>query len=96
MRRDHSLHRPGCELYSVKVLGARRRGRGLVFAAGLRWAIDNGMHVCNLSLGTSKKDLFGLFHELADLAYFRQVVLVTAANKRACSASHRCMPRSCR
>jgi subtilisin family serine protease len=57
-------------------------GRGLVFAAGLRWAIDNKMHVCNLSLGTSKKDFFALFHELADMAYFRQVVLVTAANNR--------------
>ncbi|HEV7666675.1 MAG TPA: S8 family serine peptidase [Chloroflexota bacterium] len=73
---------PECELYSVKVLGAGLLGRGLVFAAGLRWAIDNKMHVCNLSLGTSKKDFFALFHELADMAYFRQVVLVTAANNR--------------
>jgi subtilisin family serine protease len=38
------------------------------------------MHVCNLSLSTGKSDFFGLFHELADLAYFRRIPLVCAAN----------------
>jgi subtilisin len=71
---------PECEIYSVKVLGSALTGRGMIFAAGLRWAIDNGMHVCNLSLGTTKKDFYGVFHELADQAYFRNVMLVTAAN----------------
>jgi len=71
---------PDCDLYSVRVLGPTLSGRGRVFAAGLRWAIDNGMDVCNLSLGTTKKDFFGVFHELADGAYFRNVMLVTAAN----------------
>jgi subtilisin family serine protease len=71
---------PGCELYSVQVLGRALSGRGRVFAAGLRWAIENGMQVCNLSLGTSKADFFGPLHELADQAYFRNIALVTAAN----------------
>jgi subtilisin family serine protease len=71
---------PDCELYSIRVLGPRLSGRGVVFAAGLRWAIEQGMNVCNLSLGSTKQDLFGVFHELADLAYFRNVALVTAAN----------------
>lgn len=71
---------PACELYSVKVLGGKNTGQGRVFAAGLRWAIDNGMHVCNLSLGTTKRDFFSIFHELADEAYFKNIVLVTAAN----------------
>jgi subtilisin len=71
---------PNCELYSVQVLGPRLSGKGTVFAAGLRWAIEHGMRVCNLSLGTTKADFFGLFHELADLAYFRNAILVTAAN----------------
>jgi subtilisin len=71
---------PDCELYSVKVLGAGLRGRGSVFLAGMRWAIDNGMDVCNLSLGSTKQDFYAALHELADLAYYRNTILVTAAN----------------
>jgi subtilisin len=71
---------PDADLYSVKVLGGSLSGKGQVFAAGLRWAIENEMDVCNLSLGTTKRDFFEVLHDLADLAYFRNVILVTAAN----------------
>jgi subtilisin family serine protease len=70
---------PECELYSVKVLGSTLSTRGPVFASGLRWALDNGMHACNLSLGTPR-DFFGALHELSDAAYFRSIMLVAAAN----------------
>jgi subtilisin len=71
---------PECEIYSVRVLGRRLTGKGLVFAAGLRWAIDAGMDVVNLSLSTSRREHYALFHELADDAYFRRVLLVCAVN----------------
>ncbi|MFN2388369.1 MAG: S8 family serine peptidase [Actinomycetota bacterium] len=71
---------PEAELYSVRVLGERLTGKGIVFAAGLRWAIDNGMDVVNLSLSTGKRDFFEVFHELADDAYFKNVMLVSAVN----------------
>jgi subtilisin family serine protease len=71
---------PGCELYSVKVLGSRLTGRGTTFAAGIRWAIENDMHACNLSMGTTKKNFFAVLHDLADRAYFKNTMLVTAAN----------------
>jgi subtilisin family serine protease len=71
---------PEAELYSVKVLGATLSGTGAMFAAGLAWAIDHDMQVLNLSLGTTKRDFFAALHELADRAYFKNAVLVTAAN----------------
>jgi len=71
---------PDCELYSVRVLGAMLTAKGPQFVAGLKWAIENGMHVVNMSLATPKKEFFGVLHELADQAYFRGVSLVTAAN----------------
>lgn len=71
---------PDCEIYSVRVLGARLSGRGPVFAAGLQWAIDNGMHVANLSLSTGRASQFATFHRLADAAYFSGLSLVCAVN----------------
>jgi subtilisin len=70
---------PECEISSVRVLGPGG-GKGAAFIAGLRWAIENGMQIANLSLGTTKRDFFGALHELTDEAYFRHLLLVTAAN----------------
>ena len=75
----HSIA-PEAELYSVRVLGRDLTGRAYQFAGGLRWAIDNGMQVINLSLSTGREEYFGLFHELADDAYFKNCLLVSAAN----------------
>ena len=71
---------PEAELYSVRVLGRDMRGRAMQFAGGLDWAIENGMQVCNMSLSTSKQDYFGLFHDLADQAAFKNMNLVSAVN----------------
>ena len=71
---------PDAALWSVRVLGSRLTGKGLVFAAGLRWAIAQGAQVLNLSLSTGREDYFGLFHEIADEAAFAGAVLVCAAN----------------
>ena len=71
---------PGADLVSVRVLGPDNRGKGIVFAAGLDWAIDQGAGVVNLSLSSKSDALFGLFHDLADRAYFANALLVCAAN----------------
>lgn len=75
----HSLA-PSAEIYSVRVLGKDLSGRALQFAGGLRWAIEHDMHVLNLSLSTSRQEYYGLFHELADQAFFKNVLLVSAVN----------------
>jgi subtilisin len=71
---------PEAELYSVQVLSPTGGGTGARFAAGVQWALEHDMQVCNLSLGTTKRDFFAPLHELADTAYFKNVLLVTAAN----------------
>lgn len=71
---------PECELYSIRVLGERLTGKGFIFAHGLRWAVRNGMDVVNLSLSTGKRDYYDIFHEIADEAYFNNVMLVCAVN----------------
>jgi subtilisin len=71
---------PGATIWSVRVLGSRLTGKGVVFAAGIRWAITQGARVVNMSLSTGREDYFGLFHEIADEAAFAGVILVCAAN----------------
>lgn len=71
---------PEAELYSVRVLGAGYTGSGPVLLAGLRWAIDQGFDVINMSLSTTKKQFAAVLHELADSAYFRRTVLVASAH----------------
>lgn len=71
---------PDVELVSIRVLGADLRGKGTAFAAGLRWAIEQGLPVANLSLSSKSEALYPVFHELVDDAYFRGTALVSAAN----------------
>jgi subtilisin len=71
---------PGADIVSVRVLGPDNRGKGAVFAAGLEWAIGRGALVVNLSLSSRSEALLGIFHDLADRAYFANVLLVCAAN----------------
>ncbi|MDQ2691547.1 MAG: S8 family serine peptidase [Chloroflexota bacterium] len=75
----HSIA-PDAEIYSVRVLGRNMGGRAIQFAAGLDWAIESDMQVINLSLSTALEEYFGLFHDLADQAYFKNSVLVSAVN----------------
>jgi subtilisin len=71
---------PASEIYSVRVLGAGFKGSGKILLAGLRWAIEQGYDVINMSLSTTKRELGDHLHELADAAYFRRTVLVAAAH----------------
>src|ERR671922_2638232 len=71
---------PDCRLFSVRVLGAGFTGSGPVLLGGLRWAIEQGFDVINMSLSTTKAKFAGLLHELADSAYFRRTVLVASAH----------------
>jgi subtilisin len=71
---------PDCGIFSVRVLGAGYTGSGPVLLAGLRWAIEQGFDVINMSLSTTKRQFAEVLHELADSAYFKRTVLVASAH----------------
>jgi subtilisin family serine protease len=71
---------PECSISSVRVLGAGWTGSGPVLLAGLRYAVEQGFDVINMSLSTTKKPFAATLHELADSAYFRRTVLVASAH----------------
>ncbi len=71
---------PAARITSVKVLGAALTSTSDIFVAGLRWAVEQGYDVINLSLGSRKRDWALAFHEVCDEAYFKGSFLVTAAN----------------
>jgi subtilisin family serine protease len=71
---------PQADIWSVRVLGEKLSGKGWILIEGIRWAIEHGMRVLNLSLSTGNVDYYGELHELADDAYFNDVVLVCAVN----------------
>jgi len=71
---------PECGLSSVRVLGAGFTGSGPVLLAGLRYAVEQGFQVINMSLSTTKKEFAAVLHELADNAYFKRTLLVASAH----------------
>jgi subtilisin family serine protease len=71
---------PDAHISSVRVLGANFTGSGAVLLAGLRYAIEQGFDVINMSLSTTKKPFASVLHELADSAYFNRTVIVASAH----------------
>jgi subtilisin len=71
---------PEAEIHSVRVLGAGFKGSGKTLLAGLRWAIEQGYDVVNMSLSTTKRELGEMLHELADSAYFQRTMLIASAH----------------
>jgi subtilisin family serine protease len=74
---------PECELWDVCVLGPGAKGNSGALVRGVRWAVEHGCRVVNLSLSTSKQDAAALLHEVADAAYFGGSVLVASAHNLA-------------
>ena len=71
---------PDCEIHSVRVLGGDLSGTGTVLVRGLRWAIEQGFEVINLSVSTTKSRFAADLRELTDLAYFRGSVIIASAH----------------
>lgn len=79
---------PDADLVSVRVLGKNNRTKGLAFAYGLDWVLQQGVQVANLSLSSRSEDLYATFHDLVDQAYFANTLLVCAASNYPGQASY--------
>jgi subtilisin len=64
----------------VRVLGPEAKGGGLSLLTGLKWAVDQGASVVNLSLSTRKRETAALLYEVADDAYFGGTIVVASAH----------------
>jgi len=51
-----------------------------VLLAGLRWAVEEGFDVVNMSLSTTKRKFAAELHDIADTAYFGRTTLVASAH----------------
>jgi len=71
---------PACAISSVRVLGEGFTGTGADLIAGLRFAVEAGYDVINMSLSTTHARFVPTLHELADRAYFQRTVLVASAH----------------
>ena len=68
---------PNARLVDIQVASADKVGTGEALLAGLRFAIERGCQVANLSLACHPRYLHPLM-ELCEVAYFRNLVLVSA------------------
>lgn len=71
---------PDAEVHSVKVIGANAKGSAEELVYGVRWCIENNMHVINASLGTLERRHRDVISEAVDEALINGVVVVAAAN----------------
>jgi hypothetical protein len=70
---------PEVELYAVRVFDRELRTHAAVVAAAIRWAVEHGVHVVNISLGTEREQHRELLQEACDEASRRGVILVAAS-----------------
>jgi subtilisin family serine protease len=64
-------------LYAVKVLNSIGEGSVSEVIAGIEWAVDNGMHLANMSLGTNWEST--ALNDACDAALAAGLILVAAA-----------------
>jgi len=68
---------PNIDLYAIKVLNANGSGYLSDVIEGLEWAVNNGIQVVNMSLGTSQN--VQSFHDAIIAAYNAGLTIVAAA-----------------
>lgn len=68
---------PKVSILNAKVIGDDQSGNALQIAEGIRWAVDNGAHIINMSFGSPNNHV-ELFNAV-EYALAKNVILVAAA-----------------
>jgi hypothetical protein len=77
---------PEVELYAVRVFERELRTHAAVVAGAIRWSVQHGMQVVNISLGTEREESRDLLKAVCDEAAGDGAILVVASedNEREC------------
>jgi len=73
---------PAAGLDSLRVLGANNRGSSKAVVAGMRWGIEQEYDIVNCSFGTGRREHIPAYKRVVDLAFCRNVWLVSACNNQ--------------
>ena len=73
---------PDAEIYIIRIFEQSLVADGRLLIAALRWVVNHGIDVVNLSLGTTDRQYFELIRELCRQAARENIILVVAAHNR--------------
>jgi subtilisin len=73
---------PDVELYAVRVFDRELRTHAEVVATAIRWSVEQGMDIVNISLGTEREESREVLQEACDEASRSGVILIAAAEDR--------------
>ncbi len=82
---------PAVELYSVRILDESMRADGRLLVAAIDWAIEEGMDVVNLSLGTEDAALRRGLLDICQCAMQADVIVVAAMANRSTASYPACL-----
>jgi len=70
---------PEAELFAVRVFDRELRTHSAVVAAAIRWAVEQNVHLINISLGTEREEHREVLRSACDEAARQGVILVAAS-----------------
>lgn len=68
---------PEVDIYAIKILGDKGTGSIEQIIDGIKWCVDNDMHIISMSLGLYDDDT--RLHEVVKQAYAKNIVMIAAA-----------------
>ena len=75
---------PDVEIWSIRIFLERLAAPTRFLVEGIRWCVEHGMHLANISLGTTEEQDFPHLEQICWEACKNDIVLVAADHARGC------------